>query len=39
MARIRKEDDVEENRTIAEEMTGLVGRFCDLHTVEAPFGS
>jgi hypothetical protein len=39
MAKIRKEDDVEKNRTIAEEMTDLVGRFCDLHTVEALFGS
>jgi hypothetical protein len=29
MAKIRKEDDVEKNRTIAEEMTDLVGRFCD----------
>jgi hypothetical protein len=37
MAKIRKEDDVEQNRTIAEEMTDLVGRFCDLHTAEAPF--
>jgi hypothetical protein len=39
MAKIRKEDDVEKNRTIAEKMADLVGRFCDLHTVEAPFGS
>jgi hypothetical protein len=27
------------NRTIAEQMADLVGRFCDLHTVEAPFES
>jgi hypothetical protein len=39
MAKIRKEDDVEKNRTMAEEMTDLVRRFCDLHTVEALFGS
>ena len=39
MAKIRKEDDVEKNRTIAEEMADLVGRFCDLHTAEAHFGS
>jgi hypothetical protein len=39
IAKIRKEDDVEKNRTIAEEMADLVGRFCDLHTAEAHFGS
>ena len=39
MAKIGNDEDVEKNRTIAEEMADLVGRFCDLHTTESPFGT
>jgi hypothetical protein len=31
MAKIRKEENVEKNRIIAEEMVDLIGRFCKFH--------
>ena len=32
MEKIRKGENVEENRRVAEETAGLVGRFVSLHT-------
>ena len=33
LARVRRDENVEENRTIAVEMADLVKRFCELHAV------